>query len=94
MLGASFFFSRGDGPLRDPQLASTKLAFQLAESDDVLKRTIMEAVKLDSTLRHKRILSQLDGLILKPSVSIQATERHSSYLMHTMIVRKAMIWKF
>jgi hypothetical protein len=30
MLGASFFFSRGDEPLRNPQLVFPTLAFQLA----------------------------------------------------------------
>ncbi|KAF9512576.1 hypothetical protein BS47DRAFT_1486132 [Hydnum rufescens UP504] len=42
MLGATFFFSRSDKPLRDPGLVLPTLAFQLAQSDN----TLMEAIGL------------------------------------------------
>ncbi|KAF9509246.1 hypothetical protein BS47DRAFT_1413502, partial [Hydnum rufescens UP504] len=50
MLGASFFFSRSDAPLRNPNLVFPTLAFQLALSDNEFKNVIGEAIQQDPTL--------------------------------------------
>jgi NACHT domain len=70
MLGASFFFYRNDGPLRDPQLVFPTIAFQLAHSDDSFKKVILDAVQEDMTVGHKKLLPQLQGLILNPLLRI------------------------
>ncbi|KAF9505148.1 hypothetical protein BS47DRAFT_1322404, partial [Hydnum rufescens UP504] len=66
MLGGSFFFSRSDAPLRNPNLVFPTLAFQLAQSDNEFKNVIGEAIQQDATLGHKNTFSQFEGLILKP----------------------------
>ena len=68
-LGASFFFSRSDRPLRNPQLAFSTLAFQLAQSNDSFKNVIGAALQEDPALGHKALLSQVEGLILTPLLS-------------------------
>ncbi|KAF9503231.1 hypothetical protein BS47DRAFT_1322867 [Hydnum rufescens UP504] len=66
MLGGSFFFSRSDAPLRNPNLVFPTLAFQLAQSDNEFKNVIGEVIQQDATLGHKNTFSQFEGLILKP----------------------------
>ena len=75
MLGGSFFFSRSDGPLRDPKLVFPTLAFQLAQSDNAFKSVIGDAIQLDATLGDKELLSQLDGLILTPLGKLGSDKR-------------------
>ncbi|KAF9505141.1 hypothetical protein BS47DRAFT_1386036 [Hydnum rufescens UP504] len=75
MLGASFFFSRSDAPLRDPNLVFPTLAFQLAQSDNEFKNVIGEAIQQDATLGHKKPLAQFEGLILKPLGQLDSTRQ-------------------
>jgi NACHT domain len=75
MLGASFFFSRDDEPLRNPQLVFPTLAFQLAQSRDAFKKVIMKALKNDSTLGEKERLPQLLGLILEPLLKVNPKQQ-------------------
>jgi NACHT domain len=66
ILGASFFFSRSDEPLRDPRLVFPTLAFDLAQSDSAFRTVIVEALRKDPKLGHKKLLHQIEGLILAP----------------------------
>jgi AAA ATPase domain len=74
VLGASFFFSRSDKPLRDPVLVLPTLAFQLAHSDSVFKKVfkdlVVEALRRDPTVGRKDLWSQLKELILNPLLNI------------------------
>jgi NACHT domain len=75
MLGASFFFSRSDRPLRDPGLGIPTLAFQLAQSDSVFKEVIVAALRQDPTVGQKTLLSQLEVLILTPLLNVNPHRR-------------------
>ncbi|KAF9512030.1 hypothetical protein BS47DRAFT_1486515 [Hydnum rufescens UP504] len=75
MLGATFFFSRGDEPLRDPGLVLPTLAFQLAQSDSTLMEAIVDALKKDPGVGQRGLLSQLQGLILTPLLTINPHRR-------------------
>jgi AAA ATPase domain len=75
MLGGSFFFSRSDAPLRNPNLVFSTLAFQLAQADNEFKNIIGEAVQQDATLGHKEPLAQFEGLILKPLNELNSHRR-------------------
>ncbi|KAF9515244.1 hypothetical protein BS47DRAFT_1391779 [Hydnum rufescens UP504] len=75
MLGGSFFFSRSDARLRDPQLVFPTLAFQLAQSDHEFKNIIGQAIQQDATLGHKKPLAQFEGLILKPLGQLDSHRR-------------------
>jgi len=44
MLGATFFFSRYEKPLRDPRLVLPALAFQLAQSHNAFREAIVEVL--------------------------------------------------
>ena len=70
MLGASFFFSRGDRALRDPQLVFPTVAFQLAKSDEAFRNVIMKAIQQDETLGHQKLWPQFQGLILTPLLEV------------------------
>jgi hypothetical protein len=65
-LGASFFFSRNDRPLRDPRLVLPTLAFQLAQSDSAFKNVVVEALRQDPTLGHRDLLASLDPFAHRP----------------------------
>ncbi|KAF9511916.1 hypothetical protein BS47DRAFT_1363457 [Hydnum rufescens UP504] len=75
MLGGSFFFSRSDAPLRNPNLVFPTLAFQLAQADNEFKNIIGEAVQQDATLGNKKPLAQFEGLILKPLSELDSHRR-------------------
>ncbi|KAF9503094.1 hypothetical protein BS47DRAFT_1402757 [Hydnum rufescens UP504] len=62
MLGGSFFFSRSDAPLRNPNLVFPTLAFQLALSDNEFKNVIGEAIQQDPTVSRQTTLIVLDAL--------------------------------
>ncbi|KAF9505346.1 hypothetical protein BS47DRAFT_1354017 [Hydnum rufescens UP504] len=70
MLGATFFFSRSDKPLRNPGLVLPTLAFQLAHSDSTLMEAIVATLKRDPGVGQRGLLSQLQGLILIPLLTI------------------------
>jgi hypothetical protein len=75
MLGGSFFFSRSDAPLRNPNLVFPTLAFQLAQSDNEFKHIIGEAIQQDPTLGHKNTFSQFEGLISKALGQLDSTRQ-------------------
>ncbi|KAF9512033.1 hypothetical protein BS47DRAFT_1115291 [Hydnum rufescens UP504] len=75
LLGATFFFSRSDKPLRDPGLVLPTLAFQLAQSDSMLMEVIVDALKQDPGVGQRGLLSQLQGLILTPLLTIDRHRR-------------------
>jgi NACHT domain len=70
VLGATFFFSRSDEPLRDPGLVLPTLAFQLAQSDNTFREAIVDALKQDPGVGQRGLLSQFQGLILTPLLTI------------------------
>ncbi|KAF9517546.1 hypothetical protein BS47DRAFT_1389797 [Hydnum rufescens UP504] len=75
MLGASFFFSRSDKPLRDSRLVVPTLAFQLARSDPAFNNVIVEALRQDPTLGDQELSSQFQALILTPLLKINPGHR-------------------
>ncbi|KAF9518607.1 hypothetical protein BS47DRAFT_220629 [Hydnum rufescens UP504] len=75
MLGGSFFFSRSDALLCDPNLVFPTLAFQLAQSDNDFKPIIGEAIQQDMMVGHKELSAQFEGLILKPLGKLDSTRR-------------------
>ncbi|KAF9509840.1 hypothetical protein BS47DRAFT_113675 [Hydnum rufescens UP504] len=83
-LGASFFFSRGDARLRDPNLVFATLAFQLAQSDNEFKNIIGEAIQQDATLGHKKPLAQFEGLILKPLGKLDTNRRTTVIILDAL----------
>ncbi|KAF9512026.1 hypothetical protein BS47DRAFT_1318551, partial [Hydnum rufescens UP504] len=75
ILGATFFFSRSDKPLRDPGLVLPTLAFQLAQSDNMFMEAIVDALKQDPGVGQRGLLSQLQGLILTPLLTINPCQK-------------------
>jgi hypothetical protein len=75
MLDASFLFSRGDPPLRQPTLLFLTLAFQRARSDDAFKNVIWNALKQDTSIGYKGLQPQLQVLILSPLLKIDQNRR-------------------
>jgi NACHT domain len=84
LLGASFFFSRSDGPLRDPRLIFPTLAFQLAQSDSAFKNVIVEALRQDPTLGDKELSSQFQELILTPLLKINPLRRPTLIILDAL----------
>ncbi|KAF9514788.1 hypothetical protein BS47DRAFT_1361503 [Hydnum rufescens UP504] len=84
ILGGSFFFSRSDARLRDPNLVFPTLAFQLAQFDNEFKNVIGEAARQDPTLGHKKPLAQFKGLILEP------LGEHATHPRTTLIILDAL----
>ncbi|KAF9505219.1 hypothetical protein BS47DRAFT_1374330 [Hydnum rufescens UP504] len=84
MLGATFFFSRSDKPLRDPGLVLPTLAFQLAQSDSMLMEAIVDALKQDPGIGQRGLLSQLQGLILTPLLSISPHRRPTLLILDAL----------
>jgi len=84
LLGASFFFSRSDGPLRDPRLVFPPLAFQLAESDSAIKNVIVEALRQDPTLGDMELSSQFRELILTPLLKINPLRRPTLIILDAL----------
>jgi NACHT domain len=84
MFGASFFFSQGDGRLRDPQLVFPTIAFQLAHSDDEFKKVILDAVQEDMTLGTKTLLPQLSALIITPLLKVHPNRRATLIILDAL----------
>jgi len=70
MLGASFFFSRSDQSLSNPQNVFPTLAFQLANANEAFKTAIVKALERDPGIAHRNLLLQLKGLITAPLLTI------------------------
>jgi AAA ATPase domain len=84
MLGASFFFSRGDKPLSDPLLVFPTIAFQLAHSDVEFKWVIVDAVQEDMTLGTKTLLPQLRELIITPLLKVNPNQRPTLIILDAL----------
>jgi hypothetical protein len=74
-LGAIIFFSRSGEPLRDPDLVFPTLVSQLAQSDDVFKNVIEEALRYSGTDGYRELRTQLDNWILDPLLKINRVRR-------------------
>jgi hypothetical protein len=79
MLGATFFFSRSDKPLRDPGLVLPMLAFQLAQSDSLFKEAIVDALKTRSDSRAKGTVLSASGINLDAPSHYQFPSEPSTY---------------
>jgi NACHT domain len=84
LLGASFFFSRSDQPLRDPRLVFPTLAFQLAQSNSAFKNVIVEALRQDPALGNKELSSQFQELILIPLLKINPHQRPTLIILDAL----------
>jgi NACHT domain len=84
MLGASFFFSRSDKPLRDPRLVFPTLAFQLAQSDGAFKNVIVEALRQDPTVGYKQLLPQVQELLLDPLLKINRRQHPTLIILDAL----------
>jgi hypothetical protein len=69
LLGASFFFSRGESELTDPSRVLPTIAFQLAKFDQAFKDQIVAALDNDLDAGHLSLLDQLKKLIITPLAS-------------------------
>ena len=74
LLGASFFFSRGDGELTNPRLVIPTLAFQLAQFDQTFKTLIGAVLEKKSDLGYLPPSKQLEELIIAPLLPLVTTE--------------------
>ena len=72
-LGASFFFSRGDGDASNARKFFTTIALQLADKSPDLKRYICEATAKHSNIAHEALQDQWHHLILVPLLKLDSS---------------------
>jgi hypothetical protein len=75
LLGASFFFSRGDGELTDPSRVMPTLAFQLARFDQIFMHHIAAALGKDPDAGYLTLRQQLQKLIIAPLLPLVDNNR-------------------
>jgi archaellum biogenesis ATPase FlaH len=78
-LGASFFFSKGDGDVSHAGKFFTSLALQLAKSIPSLQKQICDAIVKQSDVANLSLLDQWRQLILGPLSRLK--ERQQSYVL-------------
>lgn len=66
LLGASFFFSRGDAALTNPLMVFPTLAFQLAQFDETFKHSIAAVLEKNPDAGYESLSQQLDKLLIAP----------------------------
>ncbi|KAH7014279.1 uncharacterized protein B0I36DRAFT_425768 [Microdochium trichocladiopsis] len=70
MLGATFFFKRGEGERSSAAKLMTTLAWQLSQQDPLMAREIKGAIEKNEALVTTALRQQFDGLILQPVLRI------------------------
>lgn len=83
-LGASFFFSRGQGDLGHAARFFTSLAVQLANVHPTLKRYICEAIADHPDIAQRALRDQWKELIMRPLAKLKSNSLPSSIL--TLVV--------
>ncbi|KAK9446273.1 Nucleoside phosphorylase domain protein [Metarhizium brunneum] len=73
ILGASFFFKRGEGDRGNSSKVITTIAAQVAERYPAISPQVAKALENDSRIVHKALREQFQELILKP---LQANSQH------------------
>jgi hypothetical protein len=73
-LGASFFFSRGNGDLSHAGKFFTSIAVQLANNLPVLKGYICEAIKEHRDIAHQAFRDQWKQLVFRPLSMLAVNE--------------------
>ncbi|KAF8629283.1 hypothetical protein AX15_003530 [Amanita polypyramis BW_CC] len=81
ILGGSFFFSRDDEQLRKSSLVFPTLAYQLAQSSDIFKSSIGEALQRDVDFGHRSRQIQLEELIVRPLIRSGLSDRKHIVLL-------------
>ncbi|KAI9779259.1 MAG: hypothetical protein M1839_007511 [Geoglossum umbratile] len=80
-LGASFFFSRGEGDLANAAKFFCTLAFQLASISSILKSNICQAIAKRSDIGQKSLRDQWEQLIHRPLAALKGNELQFSDLI-------------
>ncbi|EXU97777.1 phosphorylase, AAA and WD40 domain protein [Metarhizium robertsii] len=73
ILGASFFFKRGEGDRGNSSKVITTIAAQVAEKYPAISPLVAKALENDSRIVHKALREQFQELILKP---LQTNSQH------------------
>ncbi|KAH0543088.1 hypothetical protein FGG08_002602 [Glutinoglossum americanum] len=80
-LGASFFFSRGEGDLANATKFFCTLASQLASMSSILKSNICQAIAKRCDIGQKSLRDQWEQLIYQPLAALKSNELQSSDLI-------------
>ncbi|KAF2193124.1 putative WD-repeat protein [Zopfia rhizophila CBS 207.26] len=80
-IGASFFFSRGDGDISHAGKFVASIAVQLASSVPTLQRSICDAVSKDNNIATKGLRDQWNELIFRPLSQLNASSVPSSFII-------------
>ena len=80
-LGASFFFSRGDGDVSHAGKFFTSIALQLTDKSPILKRYICEAIAEQSNIANQGLRDQWRQLILQPLSNLDSSSSHPSLVI-------------
>jgi hypothetical protein len=80
-LGASFFFSRGEGDVSDAKKFFTSVAVQLANRSDIIKRHICEAIAERGDIASQTLSDQWNHLIRQPLSKLERGSFEPSLLL-------------
>ncbi|KAH8598479.1 WD40-repeat-containing domain protein [Bisporella sp. PMI_857] len=80
-LGASFFFSKGDGDISHAGKFFTSIARQLAQSIPLLNQHICDAIAENSDITNQSLRDQWHQLVLYPLSKLDGNYCHSSYIL-------------
>ncbi|GAB1318169.1 Vegetative incompatibility protein HET-E-1 [Madurella fahalii] len=72
LLGASFFFKRGERDRGNAALLFTTIAAQLVAMEPALASPVRAAIEADPAVTHKALKEQFEKLILKPLESLRS----------------------
>jgi hypothetical protein len=80
-LGASFFFSRGEGDLANAAKFFCTIAFQLASKSSIVKSNICQAIAERCDIGQKSLRDQWEQLIRRPLAALKSDELQFSDLV-------------
>jgi NACHT domain len=80
-LGASFFFTRGDGDIGYAGMFVTSIAIQLASSIPTLRRYISDAVTKHSNIASQSLRDQWQLLVIGPLSKLDSNCYYASYIL-------------
>jgi hypothetical protein len=81
LLGASFFFKRGEGDRGNASKFFTTIAHQLVMKVPRMVQSIMKAIDLDPNISEKSLAQQFEKLILTPLSQLYASSQASSLVL-------------
>lgn len=84
LLGANFFFKRGEGDRGNARRLISTIARQLAASTPQLLPGILKAIQGDPDISSKSLQTQFNQLLLQPLLNLGQTGQHAS--MRVMVI--------